>query len=151
MIIRPAVHDDATGISNVLTTLTAAGLRISPDDVDYALNHYIAGADGIRCSVVEVDDTIMGLQSLKLAVPGNIYDVTPGWGIIGTHIHPDAARRGIGKALFAVTHQAATDAGLAHIDATIGRNNSGGLAYYEAMGFRTYRETETALCKKFTV
>jgi hypothetical protein len=38
-----------------------------------------------------------------------------------------------------------------HIDATIGKSNTGGLAYYEAMGFRTHRETKTAICKKFTL
>ncbi len=151
MIIRPAIPADAAGISAVLTSLTAAGLRTLPDDQAFALNNYIAASDRIQCNLAVGGDIILGLQSLKLAVPGNIYDVTPGWGIIGTHIHPDAARRGIGKMLFAATLQAAADAGIVHIDATIGKTNSGGLAYYAAMGFRAHRETDTAICKKFTL
>ena len=151
MIIRPAIPADAAGISAVLTTLAAAGLRISPDDEGFALNNYITDPNRIRCSVAEVDGTIIGLQSVKHAVPGNIYGVTPGWGIIGTHIHPDAARQGVGKALFAISRQAAADAGIKFIDATIGRTNAGGLAYYETMGFRTYRETKEETCKKYTL
>ncbi len=151
MIIRPATPKDAAGISAVLTALTAAGLRISPDNTDFVLNNYITATDRIRCSIAEEDGTVIGLQSLKLAVVDNIYGVTPGWGVIGTHIHPDAARQGVGKALFAVSRQATADAGLRYVDATIGRTNAGGLAYYEAMGFRTYRETEEEFCKKYAV
>ncbi len=151
MIIRPAIPDDATGMSAVLTALTAAGLRTRPDDIDFALNHYITPTNGILCSVAERDGIILGLQSLQRAEKGNQYGVTPGWGIIGTHISPDAGRQGIGAALFAATLKAARDAGLAHIDASIGKTNSGGLAYYEAMGFRAYRETDTTICKCFSL
>lgn len=151
MHIRPADANDATGISVVLQSLTAAGLRTRPDSVAFALDHYIAPADLILCSVAEAGDTILGLQVLKRAQAGNRYDVPPGWGIIGTHISPDQARRGIGAALFAVTLNAARDAGLAHIDAHIGRTNAGGRAYYDAMGFRTYRETDTSICKCFSL
>jgi ribosomal protein S18 acetylase RimI-like enzyme len=126
-------------------------LRTAPDDETFALENYVTHVDNIQCSLaVDAKGTILGLQVLKLATEGNIYGVTPGWGIIGTHISPDAARLGIGKALFAATLTAAQDANLAHIDATIGDTNQGGLAYYEAMGFRTYRTTPGRICKCFT-
>ena len=65
-----------------------------------------------------------------------------GWGIIGTHISPRAHRKGVGTALFAATKVAAEAAGLLSIDAYIGRDNPGALRYYEALGFRMYREKE---------
>ena len=148
MSVRAATADDAVRISDVLVRLTAAGLRTRPDDPGFVLQNYIKPADGILCAVAQDDDNaILGLQSLKRATPGNPYGVTPGWGIIGTHISPDAARQGIGKALFGVVAHAARDAGLPFIDATIAATNAGGLAYYEAMGFRTYREIDGAICK----
>ena len=151
-MIRTATPSDAAGMSAVLTALTAANLRTARDDETFVLENYVAHVDNIQCSVaVDADDKILGLQVLKLATEGNIYGVTPGWGIIGTHISPDAARQGIGKALFAATLTAAQKAKLAHIDAYIGDNNQGGLAYYDAMGFQTYRTTQGRICKCFTL
>lgn len=77
--------------------------------------------------------------------------LSPGWGIVGTHIRPSAARRGIGRALFDVTRKAAVEAGIANIDASVAANNPEGLAYYEAMGFRIYRTPENLICKRFNV
>lgn len=65
-----------------------------------------------------------------------------GWGIIGTHIHPGAARSGIGRRLFAVTLAAAKADGLKHVDASIGADNAPALSYYSAIGFVPYREGE---------
>ncbi|MEJ6403870.1 GNAT family N-acetyltransferase [Yoonia sp. 2307UL14-13] len=153
-LTHPSIHsaksNDADGVSAVLTALVAAGKRTKPADIAFALDHYIAHPDTIRCSVaVDQNGTILGFQSLKLAIDGNIYDVTPGWGIIGTHIHPEAARRGVGRALFVATCDAARAAGIAKIDATIGEANAEGLAYYSAMGFATYRRMKGAVCKCF--
>ncbi len=151
MIIRPATPDDVDGMVAVLQALTTAGLRTRPDDPEFTLNNYVQPPNGILCSVAVDNHGVRGLQALTRALENNQWGVTPGWGIIGTHISPDAARQGIGKALFAATIKAARDAGLAHIDATIASTNAGGLAYYEAMGFRTYREMNGAICKKFDV
>ncbi|MEM9786277.1 MAG: GNAT family N-acetyltransferase, partial [Pseudomonadota bacterium] len=130
MIIRRATPDDVDGMVAVLKALTAAGLRTRPDDPEFTLNHYVQPPNGIRCSVAVDDKGVRGLQSLTRATEDNPWGVTPGWGIIGTHISPDAARQGIGKQLFTATIKAARGAGLAHIDATIGATNAGGLAYY---------------------
>lgn len=113
--------------------------------------HYIEDADKIRCTVAEEDGSILGFQSLKEARAGNQWGVEPGWGIVGTHIRPSAARRGIGRALFDVTRKAAVEAGIANIDASVAANNPEGLAYYEAMGFRIYRTPENLICKRFNV
>ncbi len=127
-------------MSQVLRKIIALTGRSRPHDPAFTLSHYITAADGILCSVAVDDDGVMGFQSLKRAVAGNRYNLPEGWGIIGTHIAPRAHRRGVGKALFARSLNAASEAGLTRIDATIGADNAMGLRYYEAMGFRTYRE-----------
>ncbi|RLK00608.1 GNAT family N-acetyltransferase [Ruegeria conchae] len=151
-IIREAVEADADGIAKVLTELVAAGKRSKDSNAAFALGHYISDPERIRCSVaVTPNGEILGFQSLKLATENNPYEVAVGWGIIGTHIRPSAARRGVGRALFESTLEAARYKGLPAIDATIGAANPEGLGYYEAMGFREYRRMEGAICKIFHV
>lgn len=148
MQVRQAREGDAPQISQFLQELTDIGQRTLPSDTEFVRNHYIAHPDTIQCAVAEDEDgTLLGLQILKLAREGNPYGVAVGWGIIGTHVRPLAARRGVGKALFASTRTAASQAELQNIDATIGSGNAGGLAYYDAIGFRTYRTPEGKVCK----
>jgi GNAT superfamily N-acetyltransferase len=152
MIVRDAVMGDAAEISIFLEELASLGKRNLPSDADYVRTHYIGHADKIQCAVAEDDDgTLLGLQILKMASEGNAYGVDVGWGIIGTHVRPSAARRGVGKALFAATRKAAVDAGLSRIDATIGATNLEGVSYYDAIGFETYKTLDTRICKCFTV
>lgn len=152
MIIRPATADDAEGMATVQNEIFAAGLRSAPTDQDTVMNHYIANQHRIQC-VVAVDDDggILGFQSLQLSTGDNPYGIAKGWGIIGTHVSPRAARRGVGSALFRATLAAAQDHGLRDIDASIGADNALGQAYYEAIGFRTYRTTHDRVCKRYEV
>lgn len=150
LIIRPAEKRDAEGIAAVLADLVEAGKRKKRCDRQFALDHYVSHPDKIECYVAEDEDgSILGFQSLKLALTDNEYGVAPGWGVIGTHITPKAARRGVGRALFDATKQAAQRSGIPAIEAFIGSANTDGQAYYEAMGFRDYRSTENAVCKSF--
>ena len=148
--VRPAVSSDAEAMSIVLAEIIADWKSDRPTSPDHVRAHYVDHPERIECSVA-LDETgaVVGFQSLRLAVEGNSYDVTPGWGIIGTYVKLDTARRGIGSALFAASRAAALKAGLPAIDATIGADNAKGLAYYEAMGFRTYRETPSAISKRY--
>ncbi|WP_108861176.1 GNAT family N-acetyltransferase [Ruegeria sp. Alg231-54] len=150
-IVRKAVLTDAQGISEVLQDIAAAGKRSKRCDVDFAREHYVADPDRIRCSVAVQGEEVLGFQSLKWAVENNPYGAPVGWGVIGTHIRPSAARRGVGRALFHATLLAARESGLPAIDATISATNAEGLAYYSAMGFVDYREHEGAQCKSFCV
>ncbi|MNL87554.1 hypothetical protein D3C87_2167630 [compost metagenome] len=50
-----------------------------------------------------------------------------------------------------MTKRAASEAGLEKIEAFIGEKNAEGQAYYEKMGFVTYRLAEGAVCKCFEV
>jgi len=150
MKIRPAKVDDATGMAAVQNEIFSAGLRKAPTDITAVLENYIQHADRIECSVAEDDDgRILGFQSLRYARTGNPYGVAEGWGIIGTHVSPQAARRGVGSALFAATRRAAEARGIQNIDASIGADNMLGQSYYDAMGFMTYRQPAGLVCKVY--
>ena len=152
MKIRTAIPADTAQISAFLQALVALGKRRLPADPDFVSTQYVSHPDNILCSVAEdADGTLLGLQILKRASLGNSYGVTPGWGIIGTHVNPIAPRRGIGRALFTATRAAAQAAGLHKIDATIGATSEEALSYYEAMGFETYKTADGAVCKCYDV
>ena len=147
--IRPAAPTDADDMAEVQNAIYRAGLRSTPVDVEQIRERYLDQTYGIACTVAEQDGRVIGFQSLKRAWPDNPYDVAEGWGIIGTHIHPDAGRGGLGRKLFAESLAAAKAAGLQHIDATIGADNEAGLAYYAAMGFVPYRDGDGAIPHRF--
>lgn len=151
MKIRDAVVDDVKQMSAFLGELKASGKRTSPDNETFVHAYYIQDTAKIRCSVAEDKGVVLGFQSLKLAETGNRWGVEPGWGIIGTHIRPSASRRGVGRSLFEVSRFAAEIAGISYIDATIAANNPEALAYYDAMGFLTYRTPDGLICKRFIV
>ncbi|WP_420360839.1 GNAT family N-acetyltransferase [Agrobacterium rubi] len=152
MKIRAATLEDAAAMTAVQNEIFAAGLRKTPRDIETILKVYLQREDSIECTVAEnAEGRILGFQSLTFARPGNPYGVAEGWGIIGTHVSPAAARQGVGSALFRATLVAAKAAGLENIDASIGADNPLGQAYYEAMGFRTYRTPEGLVCKVYRV
>ncbi len=146
--IRPATPDDAAAMAEVQAGIfTARGTGLHGDTA-WTRARYIDHPDSLACTLAVEAGVVLGFQSLKRAVAGNAYDVPEGWGIIGTHISLAVGRRGIGRALFAENLAAATTASLTAIDATIGADNTGALAYYEAMGFRTWRTLEGSVGKR---
>ena len=152
MRIRAATTADAEGISAVLQELVAAKKRTKPGDPEFARRHYIEDPDRVQCFVAEDENGhVLGFQSVKTAGANNDYGTPAGWGFIGTHVSPRAARRGVGARLFAATILAARQARLPAIEAYIGAENAEGQAYYEAMGFRTYRQPDGAVCKRYEV
>jgi GNAT superfamily N-acetyltransferase len=150
MHIREAATADAQAMSDVLEELVAAGKRHKRSDAGFALSHYIQHPHRLHCFLaIDEDEGILGFQSLKVADEANPYGTPLGWGIIGTHVRPSAARSGVGSGLFAATLSACRKAGLPAIEAYIADENSAALNYYEAIGFRTYRRTEGITCKVF--
>lgn len=138
-------------MAEVQNAIYRAGLRASPVDVALVRERYLETGYRVACTVALQQDRIVGFQSLARAWPGNPYDVADGWGIIGTHIRPDAGRSGVGRRLLATSLAAAKAAGLRHIDATIGADNAPALAYYAAMGFTPYREGPDTIPHRFDV
>lgn len=152
MKIRPAAPADAEGMGLVLEAITASTGRNWTSSPEELRQDYIDHPDRVACCVaVSEDGAVLGFQSLKQVGEGNPYGVEPGWGVIGTYVSPHAARRGVGTALFAASHDVAREAGLAWIDATIARGDPVALGYYEAMGFRTYRTSARAVGKRCEV
>ncbi len=149
--IRPARSADAEDMAEVQNAIYRAGLRASPVDVAVIRERYLDMEYRVACTVAERDGRVVGFQSLKRAWPGNPYDVAEGWGIIGTHIRPDAGRSGLGRRLFASSLAAAQAAGLSSIDASIGVDNAPALAYYAAMGFVPYREGSDTIQHRFDI
>ena len=138
--IRSATGEDAAGIALVLHALFVAGLRRRDATADWVRARYIDDPNRVLAQVA-VDDQgrVLGLQSLTLATVGNIYGAPPGWGVIGTHIAPDALRRGIGRRFFEASVRAARAAGLPAIEAGVGIGVPHAQGYYTAMGFESYR------------
>lgn len=151
MKIRTATAGDAKAMSEMLQGLVTAGKRTARADVEFVLENYVSNPVGIRCFLAEDEQgALLGFQSLIRSTEGNRYGTPVGWGIIGTHVSPDAARTGVGTALFAASRKAAIEAGLTKIEAFIGKDNKIAQSYYERMGFETYRQTDTAVCKAWT-
>lgn len=148
METRVAILSDAEAMSDILAEIIADWGSDRRTDVEHVTAHYLQHPDLIQCTVAEnADGEVVGFQVLKLATAGNVYDLPLGWGIIGSYVRLDQGGQGIGQYLFAATKQAAIAAGLTKIDATIGKDNTVGLYYYEKLGFRTYRELPAAIGK----
>src|SRR5690625_271959 len=129
-------------MAEVQNAIYRAGLRARPVDDALVRERYLDVADSVACTVADREGLGLGFQSLRRSWPGNPYDVPEGWGIIGTHVHPDVGRSGIGRRLFAISLYAAKASGVGCIDASIGADNAPALAYYSAMGFIPYRQTD---------
>lgn len=149
--IRPARPTDAEDMAEVQNAIYRAGLRAGPVDVALVRERYLDMGCTVECTVADQKGRVVGFQSLVRAWPGNPYGVAEGWGIIGTHIHPDAGRSGLGRRLFAASLAAARASGLRRIDASIGVDNAPALAYYSAMGFVPYREGGDIIACRFDV
>ena len=135
IVTRPAVPDDTGAMAEVLQALIAVGKRRKQGDAPFVLGHYITHPDQTACHVALRGEVILGFQSLKIATPGNPYGTPVGWGIIGTHIRPQVARSGVGRALSVRTMAAARAAGISRIEAQTGTENLAALAFYGAIGF----------------
>lgn len=145
---REACPEDAQGMSNLITPILKGWNSARRGDPDHMLAYYIQHPDNIRCTVaVHETGRVIGFQSLILPNEGNPYDTPAGWGEIGTYVALDAARGGIGRALFDATRKAAGSAGIETIEASIPADNDKGLGYYSAIGFVTYA-TEPGLVRK---
>jgi GNAT superfamily N-acetyltransferase len=147
MIIRQAKTTDAQGMSEVLKPIIASWSSDRQTNPAFLITQYVSHPDSIACHVAE-GNTILGFQSLREAKQGNLYNLPAGWGMIGTYVDLHLSGKGIGRLLFEANFSAAKAAKLTTLDATIGKNNPSALAYYDAMGFLTYRTTEVAICKR---
>ena len=154
--VRGALPQDADEMAVLLNRIIAiGGTTAYRDRFDNKkiMSEFIAPEPAISCQVAVEDQKICGFQALLWCDP-----TWPGenrlpadWAVIATYVDPEIHGKGIGRALFASTAASATKAGVSFIDATIRRENTGGIAYYSRMGFEDYRSTDEAVSKRYQV
>ncbi|MEL7178033.1 MAG: GNAT family N-acetyltransferase [Pseudomonadota bacterium] len=147
---RSATAADAPKMSALLNAIIAMGgttAHRKPYDTDRMLRDYITTPYAVSCIVAEDAEQVLGFQSLEQANPA--YPLPVDWGVIATFVKIGMQGRGVGGGLFKVTRAAAEAAGLVAIDATIRKENTGGLAYYGRLGFVAYASSDVTISKKY--
>ncbi|WP_341367677.1 GNAT family N-acetyltransferase [Yoonia sp. BS5-3] len=140
MIIRPATAADAPDMVTLLNAIIEAGGTTAHQtlfDETTMLEHYIESDGLISCLVAEIEEVVLGFQWLRWAKPEQD-GVPDDWAIIASFVANRAAGKGVGQHLFKATRTAASQAGVAAIDATIRADNTPGLRYYSGLGFVDY-------------
>jgi len=137
--IRPGRSDDAPPLTRLLNEIIAAGGTTAMEEAlteDGFAAYFLTGPDVLCCHVAELNATgePVGFQAVC-----HYPDLPAGWGDIATFARRAPKLPGIGTALFPRTVAAAGSRSLIAINAAIRADNTGGLAYYDKMGFRTYR------------
>ena len=133
--VRDVSRDDAAELADLLNTIIAQGGTTAleqPFDAARLADAYLDGPTAL-CCFVAVDGEKGELQGFQTL--GRCQDLPADIGDIGTFTRASSKQRGIGSALFAATRTRAQQLGLSALNATIRADNSGGLAFYERLGF----------------
>ncbi len=134
--IRVAKAEDVPELTQLLNEIVAIGGTTAREDpmTEVAFQaHYLAGPGFVSCMVAEgADGVLYGFQALARHP-----DLPDDWADIGSYARPGGPK-GVGRALFPATCQAARAVGARTINAMIRADNVPGLGYYAAMGFRDY-------------
>lgn len=149
IVIRPATAEDAAPMADLLNEIIAIGgttAMTGPFDRARILGKFLEGPRFISCHVAAAAGDVLGFQWLER---GDGAALPADWGSIASFVDPASHGRRIGRRLFEATKAAAQGAGLAAIDATILRHNTGGLAFYGAIGFADYRSSKTSISKQY--
>ncbi len=134
MQLRPITHADVPQACALLNQIIDIGgttaFEVPFDQAGFAAA-YVDGADLICCNVaLDQNGAVAGFQWLgrNPRLPADCAD-------IASFARRSNPVKGIGRAMFPVTCDAARAAGFAQINATIRADNTPGLGYYSAMGF----------------
>ncbi len=136
MIIREARLSDAVAMTDLQNAViriggtTAHEVERTPQELAEA---YLTGPNVMCAHVAEDQGRLLGFQ-----VVGIYPDMPDRWGDIGTFVHPDVQRGGVGAALFAATVDWARAHGVPTLLAVIRADNRVGLGYYTKRGFVDY-------------
>ena len=139
--IRPATPSDAIALCDILNTIIEIGgttaMETSLTTVQFN-EYFLIGPTCLSCLVVEATDLgLLGFQAL-----GRHPDLPSDWADIATFSKVEPRTPGVGTALFAASKMMVGGLGIVAINAAIRADNASGLAYYERMGFETYRVLE---------
>ena len=133
MIIREAILADVPGMTAMQNAVIRIGGTTAHEDertIEDVAAAYLTGPSVLCAHVAEEDGRIIGFQVLGLYP-----DMPDRWGDIGTFVHPDVQRGGVGAALFAATVGWARAHGVPTLLAVIRADNRVGLGYYTKRGF----------------
>ena len=133
MIIRMAGPRDASGMTDLQNAVIRVGGTTAFEvarSVDAVTQAYLTGSQALCAHLAEAEGRILGFRVLGL-YPG----MPDRWGDIGTFVHPDIQRGGIGAALFAATLRWARANRVPTLLAVIRADNRVGLGYYAKCGF----------------
>ena len=139
LAIRGARIEDAARLVELLNEIIAVGgttaYQTRLNAIEFT-DQFLRGRHVLSCHVAVERETerCIGFQSLT-----SHPDLPAGWGDIATFAQLSPKIPGVGTALFAATRSAARVMGLKAINAAIRADNSGGLAFYDKIGFETYR------------
>ena len=136
--IRPAIDEDAPELCALLNEIIEIGSTTAfenPLRPEEFKAYFLSGTQFISCHVaVGEDGSLLGFQALECNPK-----LPDGWADIATFARSVPKVPGVGKALFTKTHAHAKASSIAAINATIRADNTSGLAYYEKIGFTTYK------------
>ena len=130
MITRPALPEDAAGMTALLNAVIAKGgttAHETPMTEADVRTYFIDGSDVHSSSIAEDEGQIIGWQSVG-QWQGDPH--------VGTFVQPGLQARGVGAALFALTLATLRQTEIGYIIASIRADNVPGLAYYARIGFR---------------
>lgn len=136
--VRPVRQEDAPELATLLNEIIARGGTTAleePFAPEALARTMLTGPDVICCfvAVERATGRLLGFQALERSdgLPDDIGD-------IATFARVGLTQRGVGSSLFAATCGEAGRKGLRAINANIRADNSGGLAFYNRMGFVDY-------------
>lgn len=151
--IRPATKDDTLAMASLINRIIEIGGTTAyrdPFDPQKIQSEFMKPDFGISCFVAVEDGKVCGFQVLEWCDPnwkgGHVLPAD--WAVIATFVDPSIQTKGIGSRLFEQTLAKAKEVGALYIDATIRKENSGGLTYYDRMGFVDYRSDEERISKR---
>lgn len=151
-IIRTAHKQDVDGMTTVLNEIISIGGTTAHNrsfDHDRILDVFISPPRKISCYIACEGNHVIGFQALEWADPNWTGEnpLPQDWAIISTYVKQSYHGRRIGRELFVETLSDARAAGVRCIDATIRRENVGGLAFYASLGFLDYKTDRLTISK----
>ncbi|MHA1523951.1 MAG: GNAT family N-acetyltransferase [Alphaproteobacteria bacterium] len=156
LYIRAALKQDACAMASILNEIISIGgttAHRQPFDEQSVIKDFISPQLGISCFVAIDGSCFLGFQALEWSDPNWPGDnpLPADWAIVATFVDARAHKRGVGRKLFANTAKTAKEAGVCFIDATIRKENKGGQAFYQRIGFKKYRTTVESISKRFSL
>lgn len=150
ILVRMANIEDVPKLCELLNEIIQAGGTTAietPLGSEEFADYFLRGENYISCFMAEDENGLsLGFQALEThsRLPVD-------WADIATFARMHSKIRGIGTALFSRSKAHAEKAEIVAINATIRADNTGGIAYYEKIGFRTYTTAKDVPLKDGTM